>query len=223
MKKWIVLTAAITFAVGLVVGSVYVALAQGNTPPTPFGGPGGWMGRGMMGNYGQAFTGTVPFGRGGMMRGWGYGQPVTGTVPFGRGAMMAPDGVHEQVMTAVAKELDLTYDELQVELQTKTLAQIAQDKGVELESLRQVAQDAWKAAIEQLVEDGKLTREQADWMLQRVDAAGFPMFGQGRGMGPCLGDDDGNWGPQSQNSAPQEFGFRGGRGRGPGMMGRSTW
>ena len=74
MKKWIILTAAITFAVGLVVGSAYVALAQGNTPPTPFGGPGGWMGRGMMGNYGQTFTGTVPFGQGGMMRGRGYGQ-----------------------------------------------------------------------------------------------------------------------------------------------------
>jgi antitoxin component of RelBE/YafQ-DinJ toxin-antitoxin module len=177
----------------------------------------------MMGNYGQAYTGTVPFGRGGMMHGWGYSQSVTGTVPFGRGAMMAPDGVHEQVMTAVAKELGLTYDELQTALQTKTLAQIAEDEGVELEKLQQVAQDAWKAAIEKLVTEGKLTREQADRMLQRMDAAGFPMFGQGRGLGPCFDDDDGNWGPQGQNSAPQEFGFRGGRGGRPGMMGRSTW
>jgi Protein of unknown function (DUF2680) len=221
MKKWIILTAAITFAVGLVVGSAYVALAQGNTPPTPFGGLGGWMGRGMMGNYAQAYTGTVPFGRGGMMHGWGYSQPESGAVPFGRGAMMAPDGVHEQVMTAVAKELGLTYDELQTALQTKTLAQIAEDEGVELEKLQQVAQDAWKAAIEKLVTEGKLTREQADWMLQRMDAAGFPMFGQGRGFGPCHDDDDGNWGPLGQDS--QEFGFRGGRGGRPGMMGRSTW
>ena len=222
MKKWIILTAAITFAVGLVVGSAYVALAQGNTPPA--GGPGGWMGRGMMGNFGQAYTGTMPFGRGGMMHGWGYNQPESGAVPFGRGGMMAPDGVHEQVMTAVAKELGLTYDQLQAELKNKTLAQIAEDKGVELEKLQQVAQDAWKAAIEQLVEDGKLTREQADWMLQRMGAAGFPMFGQGRGLGTCDCDGDGAWGgPQGQNTTPQEFGFRGGRGGRPGMMGRSTW
>lgn len=220
MKKWIILTAAITFAVGLVVGSAYVALAQGNTPPTPFG---GWMGRGMMGNFGQAYTGTMPFGRGGMMHGWGYNQQESGAVPFGRGGMMAPDGVHEQVMTAVAKELGMTYDELQTALKIKTLAQIAEDEGVSLEKLQQVAQDAWKAAIEKLVEEGKLTREQADWMLQRMDGAGFPMFGQGRGFGPCHGDVDDNWSSQGQNTAPQEFGFRGGRGGRPGMMGRSTW
>ncbi len=58
--------------------------------------------------YSEPFTGAAPFGPG-MMQGWGYGQPFTSTVPFGPGVMMAPGGVHEQVWTAVAKELDLTY------------------------------------------------------------------------------------------------------------------
>jgi hypothetical protein len=211
MKKWIVVTAAVMFAAGLVGGGAYVALAQGNTLPIPFGGsgPSGWMGRGMMGNYGQAFTGTVPFGRGGMVRGWGSSQPFTGTAPFGPGAMMTPSGVYEQAWTAIAQELGLTFDQLQIELRTKTLAQLAEAKGVKLEKLQEVAQTAHKAALNKLVEEGKLTREQADWMIQRMDATGYPMSGQGRGFGPCHDLDDDDVGSQ---------GFRGERG--PDMMGR---
>jgi len=236
MKKWIVVTAAMMFAAGLVLGGAFVALAQGNTPPIPFGGsgPSGWMGHGMRGDYGQTLTGTVPFGRGGMtlapalrsgasagVRGWGSSQPFTGTALFGPDAMMTPGGAHEQVWTAIAKELGLTFDQLQTELETKTLAQLAEAKGVNLEKLQEVAKTAHKAALNKLVEEGKLTREQADWMIQRMDTASFPMFGQGRGFGPCHDLDDDDVGPQ---------GFRGrrspsgdGRGRGPGMMGRWGW
>jgi len=239
MKKWILITAAAMFAAGLVLGGAYIAMAQGNIPPTPFSGPGVWMGgRGMMG-HSQAFSGTLPFGRGpmmhgwgynepftgtapfgpGMMRGWGYGQPFSSTVPFGPGAMMAPGGLHDQVWTAVAKELGLSYDQLQAELRTKTLEQLAQGKNVTLDQLQEVAQAAWKAGIDKLVEEGKLTREQADWMIQHMDSGGFPNFGLGQG--PCYGNDD--LGPQSQGNTPQGFGFRGGRGRGPGMMRQWTW
>ncbi len=181
---------------------------QGYTGTVPFG-PGrmrGW-------NFGQGYTGTVPMGPG-MMRGWSFGQGYTGTVPFGPGMMgylrdemMGPGGVHEQVWTAVAQRLGLTYGQLQNELRTKTLAQLAQEKGVSLETLQSVAQDAWEAAINTLVEQGKLTREQADWMIQHMDQAGFPMMGLGFGQGPCNG---GTWGPQGLPL------------RGPGMMGR-TW
>jgi hypothetical protein len=93
----------------LVVGALITgalispALAQG-----PMGGGQGPMGGGMMGGapYGQAYTGTIPFGYGMMnmmgmmammMGGWagpggmmgypGYGQAYTGTVPFGYGMM----------------------------------------------------------------------------------------------------------------------------------------
>lgn len=186
MKKWILITAVVMFAAGLALGGAYVVLAQGGTPPVPFGGRGGWMmgGRGMMGYYGQTFTGTVPPG------------PMYSV-------MMAPGGVHDQVWTAIAKELGLTYDQLQTELRAKTLAQLAEDKGIKLERLQEVAQAAWKAAINKLVEDGKLTREQADWMIQRMDAAGFPMLGQGWGRGPCHGGE--------AYGEPEGRGFRGGR------------
>jgi hypothetical protein len=198
MKKWILITAAVMFAAGLVLGGAYAALAQGNTPPTPFNGPGGFL-RGWM--HSQAFTGTVPFGYGPMMgQGGQPGNPLYG-------AMMLPDGVHEQVWTAVATELGLTYDQLQVELETKTLDQLAQEKNVKIETLQEAYKTAHTAALNKLVEDGQLTREQADWMIQRVDATGLPMFGQGRGFGPCHDDDD-TPGPQN---LPRGQGFRGGR------------
>ena len=216
MKKWILITAALMLAVGLVLGSAFVALAQSGTLPTPFGGPGAWMGRGMMGGwgYGQAYTGTVPFGHGPMMRDWGYGKPLTGTTLYGLGMMGAWGGpmsdMHTEIWTAVAKELGLTSDQLQAELSTKTLEQLAQEKGVKLEKLQEAAQSAWKTEINELVESGKLTREQADWMIQRMDAADFGMmFGQGRGLGPC--------GRSGTFGGSQGQGFRGGRGRGPGM------
>jgi hypothetical protein len=223
MKKRILITAAVMFVMGLIFGGAYAALAQGNIPPTPFSGPGGWMmgGRGMMGFYGQAFTGTVPFGRGAMMRGWGNGQPFTGTVPFGPGMMGGLGGpmssMHIDIWTAVAKELDLTYDQLQAELRTKTLGQLAQEKNVTLDKLQEVARSAWKAEINELVEAGTLTRQQADWMIQHMDTAGFPMLGLGPGLGPCHGGGFGE--PQGQGFPGQSSPQGGARGRGRGMMG----
>lgn len=195
MNKWILITAAVMLAAGLILGSAYVAWAQGGNPPTPFSGP-GWMGRGMM-SYGQPFTGTMPFGRGPMM---GGGQPYTGTLPFGPGLMMAPGGVHEQMWTAVAQQLGLTYDQLQTELRTKTLAQLAQEKNVSLDTLKGIARTAWTNGVNQLVQQGKLTREQADWMIQRMDAMGWPMFGNAQGLGP---------GGCGMLGRPQGQGFRG--------------
>ena len=213
MKKWILITAAVMFAAGLVLGTAYVAWAQGGNPPAPFSDPGGMM-RGWM--HGQTFTGTVPFGRGPMM-GRGYGQPFTDTVPFGPDLMMLPGGAHEQVWTAVAKELSLTYDQLQEQLKTKTLAQLAQEKGVTLEKLQAVSKAAHKTALDKLVEEGKLTREQADGMLQRMEAMGWPMLGgQGYGPGPngCPmhgGTPGQGFGPRGQGSRGRMMPFFGGR------------
>jgi hypothetical protein len=190
--------------------------SQAFTGTVPFG-PGGMM-RGW--GSGQAFTDTVPYGRGPMMGGWGSGQPFTGTLPFGPGLMMAPGGVHEQVWTAIAKELGLTYDQLQAELKTKTLVQLTQEKGVSLDTLKNVAKTAWTDGINQLVQQGKLTREQADWMLQRMDATGWPMFGGGQGFGPgpngcpMMDDDDQpgqGFGPRGQGPRGRMMPFFGGR------------
>ena len=201
MKKWIFITAAVMFAAGLALGGAYITLAQGNNPPLPFNGPSSWM-RGWM--HSEAYTGTMPYGRGGMMGNWSNSQAYTGTMPFGRGGMMRdyagrgaqgaplygtmmlPGGVHEQVWTAVAQELGLTYDQLQQELATKTLTQLAQEKNVAIEELQSAYKAAHKTALDQLVADGKLTREQADAMIQRMEAAGWPML-DGQCQGPCGG------------------------------------
>jgi len=215
MKKWLLVTAAVMLAVGLLLGSAFAALAQGGDPPQAFGGL-GLMGRGMMGNR-YAYTGTVPFGRGGMMGNWAN-RPFTGTLSYGpmSDVIMGAEGVHEQVWTGIAKTLGLSYDQLQTELKTKTLAQLAQEKNVTLETLQSVATGITKSGLNQLVEQGELTREQADAMLQRMDVMGNGMFGAGRCGGQC-----GAFGAPQNQGTPQTPRGRGGMMRG-GRMGRQS-
>lgn len=181
MKK--VLIIGVTIVAVIALGNVLLASAQGNPPfgqnttcplgytcpysgTTPYGGPGGMMGgRGMMGGYGT-YTGTVPGGMGAM-----------------HDAMMATGGMHEQVWTAVATKLDMTYAELNTALQNgQTVAQLAQAKGVSLDELKQAAEDAIHASFADLVKQGALTQEQADWMADHMDD--MPMFDFEQGYGP---------------------------------------
>lgn len=75
-----------------------------------------------------------------------------------------------QMQGAVAKALGMTLDELNAQLRAgKTIAQIAQDKKIDLTKLHDDVQAAHKALIQQAVKDGKLTQAQADAMLQRMD------------------------------------------------------
>jgi len=90
----------------------------------------------------------------------------------------------------VAEALGLTPEEFFAELHAgKTLEEIAEEQGVEIEAV----QDAIKAArveamregIEQAVEDGRISQERADWMLEGIEQGFFPMkqsFGPGHGM-----------------------------------------
>ncbi len=99
------------------------------------------------------------------------------------GAMMGANGMHEQVWTAVAKKLGLTYAELNAALQNgQTVAQLAQAKGVSLNDLKTAALDAMKASFAELVKQGVMTQQQADWMLDHMDD--MPMFNFDQGFGP---------------------------------------
>lgn len=90
--------------------------------------------------------------------------------------------MHEAVWTAVAQELGLTYDELVAATQEgQTLWQIAADKGVSIERLREVMLEARETALADLVAQGVITQEQADWMLSRTNRMGGP----GAGFGTC--------------------------------------
>ena len=121
-----------------------------------------------------------------------------------RGFMM---GGSWETFDAMAEALGLTPEQFFAELRTgKTLAEIAEAKGVDLDDVYAMLKDAQveaqTAAIEKAVEEGKLTREQADWMLQGYELGmmGKGMsFGRGhgfRGFGGSRGC------PQTDSTAP---------------------
>jgi hypothetical protein len=93
----------------------------------------------------------------------------------GERGMLGWRGMHgsQAGLEAVAEALGMTTSELQTALQDgKTLADLAEEKGVEIQALRDAAEAAEKTArieqIEQAVTDGDLTREQADWMIEGI-------------------------------------------------------
>jgi hypothetical protein len=75
---------------------------------------------------------------------------------------------------AAAEALGLSPEQLFTELHSgKTLTDLAEEKGVDLQSVYDAAQatrqEAMRQAIEQAVEDGQMSREQADWMLKGLE------------------------------------------------------
>ena len=114
--------------------------------------------------------------------------------PEGRG----PRGLHSQaVLEAAARALGMTADELSAELWGgKTLADIAEEKGVDIADVKaavEVAQIAeTKTAIEQAVTDGTITQDEADWLLKGLDAGYWGAGAEGDfgfGMVPGMGHD----------------------------------
>jgi hypothetical protein len=103
-------------------------------------------------------------------------------------------------LEAAAGALGMTPEELSNQLWGgKTLADLADEAGVDLQEVRDAVeaaqQQATRDAIEQAVQAGNLTREHADWLLEGLDKGflgGFGGFGRGgflhgrgfRGFGP---------------------------------------
>ncbi len=92
-----------------------------------------------------------------------------------------------KLFDTAADALGLTPGELFTELhdEGKALSEVSEEQGVDLEAV-QDAMDASRAQtmreqIQQAVEDGNLSQEQADWMLEGLDQ-GF--MGGRHGMGP---------------------------------------
>jgi len=116
--------------------------------------------------------------------------PTTQTAPpggfgFGRG------GLHSQAaLEAAAKALGMTADELSAQLWGgKTLADIADAKGMDIAVVKTAVEAALKAetktAIQDAVTAGTLTQAKADWLLEGLEK-GYWGAGQegGFGMGP---------------------------------------
>jgi len=75
---------------------------------------------------------------------------------------------HDVMLQPVADALGLSVDELNAELAAgKRLWEIAEDKGVDAQTLADAKQAGREAAIAQAVRDGVITQEQADQMLSR--------------------------------------------------------
>ena len=99
-------------------------------------------------------------------------------------------GPHSQeALEAAAEALGMTADELSTQLWGgKTLAELADEAGVDLQDVRDAVEaaqlEAVRAAIAQAVEDGNITQAQADWLLEGLDNG---YWGGGYGMGPGFG------------------------------------
>jgi transposase len=142
LKKKLLIGAGVALIVLLLagLGGAAFVFAQEPTPPIPFGWHGG--GRGMGG-----------FGRGGF--GWAGGGQWT-------------------VFDTAAEALELTPEELFSELHAgKSLDEIAEARGVDVQTVydaMNVARaEAEKQALPQAVEDGRITQEQADQMIERLE------------------------------------------------------
>jgi hypothetical protein len=118
----------------------------------------------------------------GPIMGWqveGWGSTM------GRGMMrftLGPGGLHEELMSAIARGLGLSEDDLAARLEEgESLDTIAEAEGLTDEELQALWTSSWEAALASAVEDGSLTETQADWILQHIGSAGaglgLPMMG----------------------------------------------
>ena len=126
----------------------------------------------------------TPFGR--RMFGRGGGR-------LGHGVFGSALGARWTMFDTAAEALGLSPVELFTELHGgKSLDEIAEKQGVDPEAIHDAADavrsEAMREAIQQAVEDGNLTKEQADWMLEGLEKGFSPM---GRGFG--LGHGRGGW------------------------------
>ena len=123
-----------------------------------------------------------------------YAQASTSTDLHGRGPG-GGRGLGQVELEAAAKVLNMTADELSTALQGgKTLEQIAEEEGVDFADVQAAVQAAHatelRDRIQQAVDDGTITQENADWLLEGLDKGfiGVPgAFGLGGPHGPGKG------------------------------------
>jgi hypothetical protein len=125
----------------------------------------------------------------GWHRGGAFGPGPDGRPGLGAGLW---DG---SVHTAIADLLGMTVEDFEAaRAEGKSLVELAEEAGVTLEEVRDAVQVAHAEALQQAVEEGRITQEQADQMLERQDGFGTrgPRFGgrlsEGRAGfgGPCM-------------------------------------
>jgi len=138
---------------------------QGGFSPGMMGGGGRNFGQGMMGGDGR-----------------GFGPGMMGQ----RGANGEYGPMHPYMIEALAEQLGLTPDELQTKLQNgATPYQIAKDKGLADDQIRDLFTKAHDAALEKAVAAGVITQQQADQMDKHMEQ--MWQYGPGPKLGPGSG------------------------------------
>ena len=140
------------------------------------------------------------------------GQPPVNS--YGYGMMGGGRGgygpMHDYVEQALADKLGLTEAQIEEALASgKTMYQIALDNGIAEADVPAFMTEVHQAAFDKAVANGVLSKDQADWMLQRMQG----MYANGYGTGNC---------PMGGARPQDGTGFRGGFGPG-GMMGGGRW
>ncbi|MFZ4515355.1 MAG: hypothetical protein ACOYN3_03515 [Acidimicrobiia bacterium] len=112
-----------------------------------------------------------------------YAQTTTTTTPAKRADRAA---TRADLAAAAATALGMTTDELKDALKGgQTIEQIAQSKGVSIDTVKQALTDAVNAAIDKAVTDGKLTADQATKAKEKTAerVSNFVEYGPKRGGG----------------------------------------
>ncbi len=223
-KKWLIVGSIVAgFVVVVLVAAltlVPAVLAQG--PVDGYGYGPGFFGRG--GGPGQMFNNQTGFGprmgRGGGAFGPMFNQGFNGGFGRGGGPMfgMGPrwGGPENSLVAVAAEQLGMERTDLIAELQGgKSIAQVAEEKGVAVETIVEAFLAARTERLNELVENGQLTREQADAMLtlmraevtEHINEAGLH-----QGRGPGFVDENGDGVCDHADGIGQQFGRRGGPG-----------
>ena len=103
------------------------------------------------------------------------------TRPFGnrgKGLGSGGRGLDGVALEAVADVLNMSTDDLSAALEEgRTLPELAEDSGVDMQAvfdaLSAVREQAMREHIAQAVEDGTMSQDQADWMLEGLDKGYF--------------------------------------------------
>jgi len=124
-----------------------------------------------------------------------YAQSPSGMPLHGRGPGDGRGPLGGAGLEAAAEVLGMTTDELTTAFQSgKTLEQLAEEAGVDVQDVKDAIQAAhateMRERIQQAVEDGTITQENADWLLEGLDKGfigGPGGFGFGGPHGPGFG------------------------------------
>lgn len=108
-------------------------------------------------------------------------------------------GLDGAALEAVADVLNMSTDEVTAALQDgKTLPELAEEAGVDMQELKDalgaVREEAIREHIAQALEDGKISQDKADWLLEGLDKGflGGKFFGFGARDGGRFQKPDGS-------------------------------